>query len=521
MKPLYTFCVLAFLQFQSIAQNTNISGGAIFEGEPFIAVNPTNPQNITVAWMGFVAGSGTALTIRVRNSFDGGQTWGTRVNLPHQFPTFKSADVSMASDQSGSLYLSYIDYRESPDSGGVFVCKSVNGGLNWSTPVKAIDAYDDGTKRPLDRPWLVVNSTGSRLYLTTKPAPWVPAPNRPYFIASDDGGLTWKPWKYVDGVGFLTGNLIAAPMAAPALAGKETFHAVYPSFLASQSVFPRFIMASSFNYGTTFSYKEVYSGTTPLGNDSAKSAYKLMADPSDSNHLAFLFLSAALGDIDIMMTETFNAGTSWTTPVRINDDAPGNGKLQDLIWGDFNSKGDLIITWRDRRNAAGTGYNKASEIFYTYRPKDSSGFRVNKPLTDNIVAYNNILSQSGNDFMCNKLVNDTLYAVWGDTRDGSLDIWFAKVNMKTSVVTSIQLLESDNISINAYPNPFQNELRVSLRNHERIHSITIFNMAGAAVYQQNTKADNVLLQTQSLAPGIYIIQVQTKTKTFNRRLLKQ
>jgi hypothetical protein len=41
-----------------------------------------------------------------------------------------------------------------------------------------------------------------------------------------------------------------------------------------------------------------------------------------------------------------------------------------------------------------------------------------------LVAYDTILAYAGNDFMCIKLVADTISAVWGDTRSGKLNIWF-------------------------------------------------------------------------------------------------
>ena len=122
------------------SQNINLSNLTVFEGEPYIAINPTNNQNIVVAWMGYVFGSGTALTIKTKKSIDGGQTWSTAVNLPHMSPNFKSADVSIAFDGTGKLFLTYIDYRESPDSGGVYLTKSLNGGTTWTTTVKVIEA---------------------------------------------------------------------------------------------------------------------------------------------------------------------------------------------------------------------------------------------------------------------------------------------------------------------------------------------------------------------------------------------
>src|SRR5256885_666274 len=76
--------------------NTNISNGIAFDGEPFLAINPTNNQNLVAAWMGLKLSSGQfRIAIKTRASFDGGNTWSTANALPHFGTGFGSADVSM------------------------------------------------------------------------------------------------------------------------------------------------------------------------------------------------------------------------------------------------------------------------------------------------------------------------------------------------------------------------------------------------------------------------------------------
>ena len=110
-------------------QNHDVSGGLVFEGEPYMVTDPSNYQHIVVAWMGTVPFVHTS--IKIKASFNGGVTWSTAAALPHQSPNFGSADVSMAFDHSGNLYACYIDFRQSPDSGSVYVVKSIDGGLTW------------------------------------------------------------------------------------------------------------------------------------------------------------------------------------------------------------------------------------------------------------------------------------------------------------------------------------------------------------------------------------------------------
>lgn len=520
IKSLLFIFVIIITFFSSNAQNQNISSGAVFEGEPYIVVNPKNTQNIVVAWMGFVFGNTGRLSIKIKTSFDGGKTWNKTITMPHIVDsTYKSADPSMVFDKNGNLFLSYIDYRESPDSGGVYLYKSTNGGISWGTPVKMIDVDADPGKSALDRPFIAINEAGDKLYLTTKPAPWILAPNRPYYTCSTDGGKTWNQWRYIDTAGYLVGGAIQAPMAAPAATGNK-FHAAYPSYLTSQNVYAQYILASTSDNGNSFSYHTILNGGSSSKNDSAKLAYKLLVSPADSNHLVFIYPYSALGDIDVMMTESYSAGNTWSAPVRINDDAPSNGKMQDLIWADFDIDGDLIISWRDRRSANGSGYATASEFYAAFRDKDSTNFSANFKLSDSLVAYNNILAQNGNDFMGISLDNDTISAVWANTRDGSLDVWFVRTVAKTGKVTSISLIESESFDINIYPNPSNGIYYIEVNDKAIINGINIYNTLGENIYTSKNKSSKIEIDLSQEPSGIYIFNTESNGKIASRKVVK-
>ncbi|HEX2901056.1 MAG TPA: sialidase family protein, partial [Bacteroidia bacterium] len=374
------WAVVAFAQ----PANQNVSGGLIFEGEPFMAINPSNPQHIVVAWIGYVFQQPSG--IKSRASFDGGQTWSTTAILPHYRSTYKSADPSLVFDVNGDVLACFVDYRQSPDSGGTFVVRSTDGGLSWGAMSEVIDAYEDGQKLPVDRPWLTIDRSGGafdgNLYVTTKPAPWVPAPNRPYFMRSTDGGSTWSNWQYIDAAGYLVGNLIAAPMAVSAVTGNGTLHILYPSYVFSQNPLPGYILATSADGGSTFSYQEAWFSLIN-GNDSLiKGGYQLLSDPSDPDHIALLTPQNLLGDQDVYYVESTDGGANWAAPVRVNDDAPNSGVTQDLVWGGFDQDGDLVLTWRDRRNAGGAGYSVDSEIWGSVWWKDSASFSPNFQISD-------------------------------------------------------------------------------------------------------------------------------------------
>ena len=507
----------------SNAQNKNLSNSFVFDGEPFLAINPTNSQHLVVAWMGWKLNN--ILVIKTRVSFDAGQTWSTVNFIPHTISTYQSADPSLAFDNNGNLFLCFIDYTPSPAAGAVYVVKSINGGLNWGTPVEVINANADGSEIPVDRPWMVIDRSGGtndgNIYITTKPAPWIPAPNRAYFIRSIDNGNSFEPWKYIDTTNFLIGNSIAAPMATPTVSANGTFHALYPSYDTAQSIFPQFILASSTDGGSTITHQSAFNITSTYTDTLSKKGYLLLSNPADANHILFTYLGSDNGDLDIFINESLNVGASWATPIRVNDDPIANNKMQDLVWADFDNDGDLIVAWRDRRNATDSTYETNSEIWGAVRWKDSANFSPNFLITDSSITYNNILAENGNDFMCVQLINDTVYAVWGDTRNGYLNIWFQQIDVATGG-SSIIDLANDIALINIYPNPSKNTITIDLgSNNLQNASIQLINVLGEVIFYQTIIQQKNTIDLSNYPIGNYLIQFNNNKGSKTLKIVKE
>jgi len=516
---LFIIGALCMLCIHTFAQsNEDISGGLVWESEPYMVIDPANPQHIVVAWMG----TSSHLNIKVITTFNGGSTWNTPVVIPHVSPNYTCADVSMAFDRSGNLYTCYIDSKITHDSGAVYITKSTDGGLSFGTPTMVISGFADGSKYPLDRPWLAVaRGTGispDTLCVTTKPAPWVLPPNRPYFVKSYDNGTTWSAWRYMDSTGYLVGNLIQAPMAAPTVDSAGRFHCMYPTYLPSESIYPRYIMATE-GAGSSFSYKTAYTIMSSGGalDTLAKAGGRFICDPSQNNHLAFVYVANQLGDLDIFCLETMDGGNTWATPVRINDDAASNGKMQDMTWAGFDENGNLVTAWRDRRSAAGTGYQQPTEIWGAIKWKDSANFSANFRISDTATPYDSIyLSGSGNDFMNVAMAQDTLSAVWGDVRTGALNIWFSRRSMHTGTTTLFKKIVSENTpSINVYPNP--GSTQINLEGSE-LTGVIFFDLAGKTILQQQIHGNKANIDVSHLVPGTYTAIINTRNGSVGKKV---
>lgn len=526
-KPFFLLLLTFFLCWKLGAQDLNISEGLVFEGEPYMAINPTNPQHIVVAWMGWVLSN--RISIKSKVSFDGGANWSNESIIPHEFLGATSADPSIEFDKLGNVFLCYVDYNVLENLGAVFIRKSTDGGMSWGMPVEVINIDDDGDNKPADRPWMKIDRSSGvnsgNIYVTTMPPAifgFIPPPRHPYVTRSVDGGNSFEPWRYLDTVNWLAGSLIPQPTPFPTISKNGTFHAVYPSFLITQSPDAQYIMASTYDGGNSFSHSLITAqpSSATVTDQDAKKGFPLIADPSDDNHLVFLNLLNVNGDADVFMWESFDGGTSWSNPIRLNDDPIGNNRMQDLIWADFNNDGDLIVTWRDRRNGLDSTYATASEIWGAVRLDDSLDFSPNFRLSDTIALYDPVLASGGNDFMCVDLVNDTINAVWGDTRNGTLKIWFKKLSIEGTVVSVNQISSEELIKIDIFPNPFNSVISIK---GQDLKSIVVLNQKGEVVLRkENTLSRNEReIDLSHVSNGIYFLEVTTEKGIITKKVIKQ
>jgi len=507
MKSLLLALCLLFVMYGQ-TQNTLVSEGLVFDGEPYLAVNPSNSQHIVVAWMAFEPFS--SIAIRTRVSMNGGVSWSLGINTPHFSIGFTSADPSLHFDSEGNVYLVYID-SNSEDLGAVYCRKSEDGGYTWSNVAEVISILDDPTQKPIDRPWVAIDNSGGEydgnIYVTTmnpRSAGYIPPPYNPYLTKSVDGGQTFEDWQHVDGEDWFAGSLILQPMPTPGVSADGTLHVVYPSYVFSQNIYPQYVHAYSTDGGSTFSYQTLFDGTANPIDSLAKKGYLLRCNPSLPDHLAFFYPFAPNGDGDIMMRETFNGGFDWTEEMRVNDDPIGNGNLQDLVWADFDEDGDLVVTWRDRRSAADTGYQVSSEIWGAVRMNGELTFSPNFPISNVAAVHEQVLNGSGNDFMCVEMVDDTINVVWGDVRTGFLKIWFQRLTLNGEFVSLHELNSEWELEYILFPNPCLDRLNIVGRTPDIMR---IYDSLGSLKAQYTgANMDETSINVSTLATGKYLLE---------------
>ena len=478
--------LLYFISILGIAQNVAISTDSVFDGEPHLAVNPQDSNHLIIAWMGFTNVS-QRIQIKTRSSFDGGTTWQPTVSLEHAASGYTSADPSIAFDENGNIVIAYIDFTgtdSDPIFGGIYISKSTDNGATFSPPIEVLNISVMPDQKIIDRPWLQIDvSNGPNqgaIYVSSMNAKDSEPPFRPYLSVSTNGGNSFT-LQSIDDTGWLSGNFITQPMPTPSVSSNGIFYAVYPSFVLSQSVLPQYIIASSTNAGQNYSYNTVIASSDIASKPDPlpKKGYLLISNPTNEDHLGFIYLSKEHEDLDVFFTETLDAGTTWSTPIRMNDDPIANGRMQDLLWGDFNNEGDLIVSWRDRRNAPSTGYETDSEIWATYKPNGAVAFEPNFQITDQSIPYNDILASAGNDFMNVQLEANIVHTTWGDPRTNLLKIWYQKTNTDGSPLGISEITSEAKPPFYIYPNPANEFVIIE---SDTWNEIYIYSQDGRKVY---------------------------------------
>ncbi len=204
----------------------NITGSSLAtifrnsEAEPSLAVNPTNHNNIIIAYhQDRWSRSGGAAGLSIAYTIDGGVTWtntklpSTRCGggLPGSAGDYeRDSDPWVAFGSDGKAYIASLPFNIGQNFNETFaVSKSINGGATWTTNTVSVDPTF-GERYVYDGSKVVVDPVNpNTLYFSAGNYPIKGAghedidrdtsgrKNLMVFSKSTDGGLTWSPLKTV------------------------------------------------------------------------------------------------------------------------------------------------------------------------------------------------------------------------------------------------------------------------------------------------------------------------------------
>jgi endonuclease YncB( thermonuclease family) len=122
-------------------------------------------------------------------------------------------------------------------------------------------------------------------------------------------------------------------------------------------------------------------------------------------------------DMNIMLRSSNDNGTTWTAPVKVNDDVTNRSQFLPKLAVDPTS-GKVGVCWHDARNSSAS--NNTMEMYCAISSDGGVTFAANSKLSDGVSTSNGAGVEYG-DYMGLSFVAGKLQPVWGDTSNSTSD----------------------------------------------------------------------------------------------------
>lgn len=441
-----------------VSENRRLgTSDALARGEDVVglAVNPNDPNHVVEVDEDFINGRCT-----YQVSFDAGVTWSVEGTLtaPPDFEgpvpcsrfdagDYAHLDGSVAFGTGQNVYTAF-SWNRPGEGDSTLVARSTDGGRTFETAVVAISGQvelNDPGAEGFIRPKLAVEARpeGDRVYvaswrLTLDPGGLATSERRAVTAVSHDGGLTWSA-----PVDAQAPTDKARDVSAPAIGpGGEVYVSYHTQGIPANLV----RVAKSVDQGATWTQSTV--DTVAASRDSFS---RLAVDPL-SGHVYIVYQDRAFDatDRDIVFQRSTDGGTTWSSPLRVNDDPLGTRVEQKLPNIDIAPDGQIDVVWHDRRHQVkGVAGAEEGDTYYAFSTDGGVSFSANRRITDRTI--NNNVGLDGRIGTYNfytpaiaSLDSERVLFAWADSREGDFnddtqDIYLATLRAQETLPTSSPL----------------------------------------------------------------------------------
>ncbi|MCU0343651.1 MAG: T9SS type A sorting domain-containing protein [Ignavibacterium sp.] len=432
-SPAYRFSSMEITTVQvNVDENgNNIIGDAA--NEPSIAVDPTNLNRMAIGWRQFNTISSSFRQAGFGYSIDGGMNW----TFPGVIESgiFRS-DPVLESDAQGNFY--YNSLTNSPE----FLCtvfRSSTGGADWDAGVFAQGG---------DKQWMTIdNTTGSgagNIYSQWTSAYSVCYPN--FFTRSTDAGDSYEECVSIPNDPYW-GTLAIGPEGELYMGGSIGFNFQVARSLYAQDpgLIVNWDLTSEVNLDGTIAYG---GGPNPGG---LLGQTLIAVDTSNEVTRSNVYLLCSVERIsnsdpaDVMFSRSSNYGISWSSPIKINDDASTNN-YQWFGTMSVAPNGRIDVIWLDTRDNPGS---YLSALYYSNSTDGGLTWSVNKRLSEFFDPHLGWPQQNKmGDYFDMISDNQGAFLSWAATFNNEQDVYFSRIKDTTNVVPVELVSFSSSISGN-------------------------------------------------------------------------
>ncbi len=316
-----------------------------------------NGSKIAAGWNDYRGISG--VTVGMSYSIDSGKTWSAN-QLPANglwYP--EQGDPVLSWGKGDTLYFAFITFNRQTWRGDIGLLISPDGGVTWTDSVNVTnDLYFD------DKPWITAYNDTILLTYAGGFGFYV------YFRKSTNGGLSFSSPVLINTSG--NGSM---PKKGPS----GEIYVMWGLDNPQNSQYDYGIwIRKSIDGGSTFLPKV---HVADLYDSQALLPWRCYAIPSmdidmNTGYIYIIYQSTdpARTNWDIYFTKSTNGGTSFTTPIRVNDVTQAH---QFFPWISCDENGKIHVIWYDTR--AG-GYNL--DVYYAYSENYGTTFSQSLKVND-------------------------------------------------------------------------------------------------------------------------------------------
>jgi hypothetical protein len=411
------------------ASGHNIPGDAA--NEPSLCIDPTDSNRIAIGWRQFDTTNSSFRQSGVAYTTNGGLNWTFPGNL--EAGTFRS-DPVLASDANGIFY--YLGISNT----STFACdllRSTNGGATWQPLGGALGG---------DKEWMVIDATQSpgrgNIYEVWSPFYNIFNNSDEIFSRSSDGGKSWmSPIGLPQSPYF--GTLAVGPKGelysfGTAISGGSLW-INRSTDVTNRSAIPTIDLSTGINLGGP-----LIGGVEGLNPGGLLGQAWVAVDCSTGSTRGNVYVLCSVTNdpgnlVNVMFSRSTDGGSTWSTPVRINDDSPSQNAAHWFGTISVAPNGRIDVCWNDTRHSAD---NSLSELYYSWSTDGGFTWAPNRPLSPQ---FNHSLGYPQQNKMGDYIgmisLNECACIAYAATFNGEEDIYFVRaefpIEAKIAVVASV------------------------------------------------------------------------------------